>query len=154
MADSQPETMLVSDVRALLGKVWATLVVAEDCAFMLAELQRRGVYKPRCDDGKPSRADASKDHAEVHALLKRLHPIAFRDAPVSLGVDVPIAAESPTEEALDALDEAVESGDEAFYGRARARLDEVMAASTGPIKFSLIQDRLIDDDDEYATVHK
>lgn len=37
------------------------LYVGADVAWALADLQRRGLYAPRCADGKPSRADAGKD---------------------------------------------------------------------------------------------
>jgi len=37
------------------------LYVAADVAWALADLQKRGLYMPKCSDGKPSRADAAKD---------------------------------------------------------------------------------------------
>ena len=48
------------------------LMVGADCTWMLAKLQREGIYKPTCSDGKPSRADAGKDLDKIETCRKRL----------------------------------------------------------------------------------
>lgn len=47
------------------------LMVGEDCAWALANLQRSGVYKPTCSDGAASRADASKDEQFIKKVRQQ-----------------------------------------------------------------------------------
>ncbi len=67
----------VTKLRDLLGAAWATLAVGVDCTGVLADLQESGVYKPRCSDGEPSRADARKDFNEIVETMNRIYPVAF-----------------------------------------------------------------------------
>lgn len=51
--------------------VYVGLCIGHDCASMLATLQERGVYTPRCDDGKPSNADARRDSDKIKDVYYR-----------------------------------------------------------------------------------
>ena len=58
------------EVRAVLEKAQWGLYVAWDAVAALEDLQKRGVYVPVCDDGKPSRADAGKDLETIKAAYE------------------------------------------------------------------------------------
>lgn len=51
--------------------VYVGLCIGHDCASALADLQESGAYKPRCDDGKPSRANARKDADTIADIYRR-----------------------------------------------------------------------------------
>jgi hypothetical protein len=48
------------------------LHIGRDCALALAELQESGVYKPRCDDGRPSNADARRDVQRIEECTAKV----------------------------------------------------------------------------------
>lgn len=67
---------LIEDRRALLDAVkdayYRGLMIGSDCAWALAKLQREGIYKPVCSDGRPSNADAAIDLEQIKECAKTL----------------------------------------------------------------------------------
>lgn len=56
----------VSDlIKSLEDAHYCGLMIGQDCAWALAKLQREGIYKPACSDGRPSNADASRDLEQI-----------------------------------------------------------------------------------------
>lgn len=58
-------------VDALTEAHYGGLMVGADCAWALAKLQREGIYKPQCSDGKPSRADAGRDESFIKEVRQK-----------------------------------------------------------------------------------
>lgn len=77
--DSDPILVLADEARAAVAELiealkeahYGGLLVGEDCAWALAKLQREGVYKPRCSDGQPSRADAGRDEDYIKKVRQQ-----------------------------------------------------------------------------------
>jgi hypothetical protein len=80
------------DIREARAAVAALIEVADkakwglfvgcDVAWALADLQRRGIYTPRCGDGKPSRAHAGKDLQTIQDAY-----VALKDALARIGAE-------------------------------------------------------------------
>lgn len=58
-------------IEALMEAHHGGLMVGADCAWALAKLQREGIYKPQCSDGRPSRADAGRDESFINAVRQK-----------------------------------------------------------------------------------
>lgn len=57
---------------AMEAGLYTAAMIGSDCAWALADLQKRGVYKPQCRDGRPSKADAQKDYEKILAAAKSM----------------------------------------------------------------------------------
>jgi hypothetical protein len=69
--NAAPEAAPV-DWRELASEaVYVGLCIGLDCAQTLAGLQENGTYRPRCDDGTPSNADARKDAEKIADIYRR-----------------------------------------------------------------------------------
>lgn len=51
--------------------IYVGCMIGLDCASALADLQERGQYVPKCDDGKPSRANSRRDAEKIADIYRR-----------------------------------------------------------------------------------
>ena len=58
------------------------MLIGTDCAYALADLQDSGVYTPRCDDGKPSNANARRDYNKLIEIAPKIRQALAQGAQV------------------------------------------------------------------------